>query len=570
MLAYRGLVLSSISPTSQWLVRRASCSLRIGKKPSGVGMGRLFRLAFLAMFALVLSAASASATTYYIAANGSDSNDGLSKTSPWAHMPGMRTWTGTQTPRPGDTLILRGCDTWGNSSFPIKWTWSGTSTSNITVDRDTSWYNTASCSAWNRAIFDAQGTAIQAPECNGSNLNWFMLVNSATFVTFRWIETRNFYWNTDANGSCFGTSGLVEMNLSDYITLDSWYFHAWSHGSSAKDNDHMLTVQNGSPFCEHCMLTNSIMQNADGDDNSGGGVQIQATNNVLHDLVNALKPFVKGVYANNNIYANQNGFAGDHPNCIETVGAHGANPAYYFYNNLIHDQTPSGGCEVLQVGNPGEIDYIWNNIWYNNNSNGSNQPDLPQGGNNSDSFYFWNNVIVNTGSSCISVGTNGNKWSNAFVAENNLCLTAGTPSGAYNGLIDNAVTGASTITVQNNIVESQAAAASQMLTSNTRYVYSPQSGNCNNISANCINGAGINLTSLCTGPLAGVCTDTAYSCVQQTVNGVVESVCNQRTPVARPTSGAWDVGAYSYSSGTGGGGTATKPNPPTGLTAAVQ
>src|SRR5437660_1067347 len=116
------------------------------------GMRPTVRLPLLTLLVLAVIS-SASATTYYIAANGSDSNNGTSKTTPWAHLPGMATWTGGHAPTAGDTFILRGCDVWGNANFPIMWTWSGSSSSPIVIDRDTAWYNTGNCpSGWNRAV----------------------------------------------------------------------------------------------------------------------------------------------------------------------------------------------------------------------------------------------------------------------------------------------------------------------------------------------------------------------------------------------------------------------------------
>jgi hypothetical protein len=64
-------------------------------------------------------------------------------------------------------------------------------------------------------------------------------------------------------------------------------------------------------------------------------------------------------------------------------------------------------------------------------------------------------------------------------------------------------------------------------------------------------GSGKNLSSLCTGNLVALCSDT--------------SAGNTRTPSARPASGAWDVGAYMISSGT----TTTTLQPPTALAASV-
>ena len=62
-------------------------------------------------------------------------------------------------------------------------------------------------------------------------------------------------------------------------------------------------------------------------------------------------------------------------------------------------------------------------------------------------------------------------------------------------------------------------------------------------------GKGANLSSIATGSLAALAYDT--------------SAGNTRTPLARPSSGAWDIGAYQYSSD-------PPPAPPTSLTAVVQ
>jgi hypothetical protein len=62
--------------------------------------------------------------------------------------------------------------------------------------------------------------------------------------------------------------------------------------------------------------------------------------------------------------------------------------------------------------------------------------------------------------------------------------------------------------------------------------------------------AGTNLTSLATGALASLASDTGAG--------------DQHTPVQRPSSGPWDIGAYDP-----GGVSASAPNPPTGLIATV-
>ena len=63
----------------------------------------------------------------------SDLNNGTSKTTAWAHLPGMASWTGSHTPVSDDTFILRGCDVWTSADLPVLWNWSGSSGSPITI-----------------------------------------------------------------------------------------------------------------------------------------------------------------------------------------------------------------------------------------------------------------------------------------------------------------------------------------------------------------------------------------------------------------------------------------------------
>jgi hypothetical protein len=545
-------------------------------------MSRQFPLALFALtlgilFTVVATPKNTYAGTYYVAASGSDSNSG-SETAPWAHLPGMKTWTGSHTPAAGDTFILRGCDVWGNGNFPVTWNWSGTSGNVITVGYDNTWYNTSNCpSAWNRAVFDAGNSAMGGTECSGSNINTFFQVNNTEYATFQWIEMKDYYWNGDAGSGCWDRTGLfIQTQQSDYVTFTNFYIHAWSHGSSATDSDHMIGPQisnQTAPQCEHCSFDHSILENADGSNgkggpnDSGGGIQMPASFNVIHDVINALKPYVMGDYHDNYIYnvgANGPVLSGDHPNCIETIGAQGTNPAYHFYNNFIDGSNPGMSCEGFQVGNPGETTYAWNNVWnvgYNVNG-GDNGPQLPQGGSPTVALYFFNNTIFwgSYQSHCVNVSTNGNKWSSAFVMENNHCITGVNPSGSSQSgnMVDNTITGAASIVFSNNIVESQATASGQGYTSAESYMFSPASSSGPTV------GAGANLGSVSWWPAGFDTKDTAYACTQQTVSTVVQVVCPVRAANTRPTGSlAWDAGAYSFSSGS------VAPNPPSGLAAIV-
>ena len=138
-------------------------------------MRRLIPQALVPFILGILITGNLSATTYYIAANGSDSNSGTSNTTPWQHAPGMPNCSATcagTNPQPGDKFIFRGGDTWhfSNSSAAAyiggswNWNWAGSSggcnfdatvgavvrSSCIYIGVDQTWYAGASWGAANR------------------------------------------------------------------------------------------------------------------------------------------------------------------------------------------------------------------------------------------------------------------------------------------------------------------------------------------------------------------------------------------------------------------------------------
>ena len=71
--------------------------------------------------------------------NGNDANDGLSKTSPWKHTPGMNGFGGNYVKYPGDAFVLKGGTTWLSVS---PWTFfSGTLADPIIYTTDNTWFN---------------------------------------------------------------------------------------------------------------------------------------------------------------------------------------------------------------------------------------------------------------------------------------------------------------------------------------------------------------------------------------------------------------------------------------------
>jgi hypothetical protein len=488
------------------------------------------------------------ATTHYIAANGSDSNNGTGKTTAWAHLPGMRSCVGncsSYTPISGDTFILRGCDVWINSDLPVGWDWSGTASSPITIGVDKTWYNTTSCpSGWNRPIFDAQKSAMAVTWGHGNSLFIASLNSSTSYVTVDNIEFKGMH------GS--GATYIEAYNLTAHWILSNLYLHAWDMAA-----DDCITVQ----FKSGNLFTGGVI---DGSDSTGAAAKQSCygfystppdvTNSVIHDLVNPIVGFAGPTvttvtWSGNHLYNVHDSYQGaNHCNIMEIVGG----GTYYVHDNTMHDITCAGG-EVLMLGNTGETSYVWNNVMYN--MNGAQAPNFPQTSNQSgiNGLYFWNNTITpQAGSPCFYYSGQSSGSINTLKIQNNHCITT---AGSIYG------TGATVanLTTTPNTLMTPSVAASQGYTSSETYVYSPISG------SNTTVGAGINLSSQCTGNNAGLCNDTAYACIQKTVNGVVQAVCPARTVSARSGSGAWDAGAYQFVGISSG-----SVVPPTGLTALVQ
>ena len=524
-------------------------------------MKRLFCSTIFALMLGLLAAGSASATTYYIAANGSDSNSGTSESSPWAHLPGMATWTGNHTPAAGDTFTLRGCDDWGNSNFPVSWKWGGTSGSHITITADQTWYNTSNCpNGWNRPVFDA-GQAVMGGGAECSVNNMFLNISGVTYVDFDWIELKNYYNNS---GSCSGKDRWVNIgNPGDYITFNNFYVHASFTGPSSSDNDSMWGVASLG-MCMHCAVTYSVINNSDGTQYTAGGIQFSLQHSICQYVSNCSKIVIGGEVSYNDIEHVGTVIGGVHPNCIETVANY--TQTWWIHDNRVHAMDgPHEQCETLQIGNTGETDYVWNNVFYD--LGGGDIMRIPQGGGSGVvALYFINNTFAASGGNvCINNGTSSTNWTSAFVMENNHCITPTSPGGTSQSqqmMSGTNISGANTIEFANNVVESLATANANGYTGSQTYTFSPTS------SASATVGLGANLTSTYW-PSGFSANDTSYACSQQTVTSgtvyqVVEAVCPVRSSVGRPSSGAWDVGAYEF------GAADTAPNAPSALKATVQ
>jgi hypothetical protein len=518
----------------------------------------------LLLLSLYLLAQDASATTYYISAStGSDSNSGTSKSSAWAHLPGMANATGTaagHTPVGGDRYVLMGCGVWSNQSFAINWSWSGTSGNPIYVGGgDTTWYNTQNCpSSWNRPVFNAGGNVITG----GGNKNDFIVLNG-NFVTIDNIEFTGMFWTNSYTS--FGDTCYIAKGGGTWDAITNNYFHGWSYSASTDALYIILGNTSGTDTGSY-----AAYNVFDGSDTSGvSGNAIYGSPGVVYQnycghMANCFVGEFSSMHDNLIEYL-QPHFDGGHSNAIEATtdipygqwagGGYSGIGALY-YNNVIR-HLASGIVSLWPAPWNNTTTYIFNNVIYDvdnanvMNLNGDALAGAPYG----------SGVTANNTAECgpdsnpIGACTSGaNSPLETSAWENNHYITSSNPP----------VSGTA-VGVDTYVLQTLAAANNQGYSSSTTFAFSPASA-----SAATHTFAGSNLTSTCNSSpvLAPLCQDTTYAVSYNTSDHVVTYPA--RSPNSRPGSGQWDAGAYQYNgTSSTNANTVTAPNAPTNLTVTV-
>jgi hypothetical protein len=545
----------------------------------------------------------ASATTYYIAANGSDSNSGISKTSPWLHAPGMPSCTATcasKNPQPGDQFIFRGGDTWHfGSGNPLiggawNWKWSGSNGSPIYLGVDNSWFS---------------GNSFARPVLNGDNPLWSgsgfssscahdysnmtTMVNlSQSWITFDNFEFTGVCWSS---GSISG-NGMIyqEGGESTNDIISNFYCHGWSMTKGASDQFYCISTIGGGALVDNNQYVSDVFDGSDsphfppGDttdcqwtgNNTVGCASGQAIYGRANDVHDSIFRYMSNFMVTNTtntmhdnlfeyLYFSYSNNA-QHPNVLNNLGGQtGTN--LYFYNNVVRHTFVTEDFFLAARTNI----YIFNNVFYDNMNS---QFGVMPGGciylNDSPSatppvsVYFYNNTMGD--SSCAITTGNANAPLLAFNGslnfENNHFIgfaTQSLSSGTCNSVSSCPwINGGGTITaVRDNgseVFQTTSAASAQGYTAANSYA--PTASN------NATVGAGTNVSSLCPTFSAdsALCSGTSDAASEQSNNGGEIAAYPAIPIVARATSGAWDAGAYQFSAGAQG------PAPPTGLSLVIQ
>jgi hypothetical protein len=556
-------------------------------------MRRLIPQALVVLILAVLTTGTAFATTYYIAANGSDSNNGTSNTTPWQHAPGMPNCTGTcasTTPEPGDKFIFRGGDTWhfGNSSLsPYSgagawgWNWAGSATncnfdpssgaiattSCIYIGVDQTWFTGAS---WVRPVmnFDNPLSTSFVSSCayNDDSFNGW-------FIRSGYVQVDNLEFIGYCTSSA-GTSGIVDV-LASPVDFSYDYFHGWTVVTGGEANSAKLINCNGAGCTGFTKLDHGVM---DGSDSSGASTAytglmsgMGACTDVEFSIIRYVGNFCvessgntatgAHIYHDNLFEYLYNPGGGAHGNVIEMNS--GVSPGYshgpvYFYNNVARHMDE--GITFDLIPNAGGSVYIFNNVLYDIANGGNCLGPNANGGSTPITSYVYNNTFDyqanvqgnNNGGCHIGGGANNtlNLQNNHFVNYN-----ATNCSGSCSGYIS-AIASASTVNdLGNEVWQSESTANSQGYTASNDYQPTSTSGstyhNGANSSSKCSTFSSD--SALCNGTSGGVIMSA----------GVITASYIDPTPQRGTT---WDAGAYQYSAGS----SSSQPNPPTGLAAVVQ
>lgn len=499
---------------------------------SEVPVARLSRFAILAVTLLFTCASFA--TTYYIAANGSDSNNGTSKTTPWQHAPGMSACSANcaaVTPQPGDQFILRGGDVWHAATSPVSlgmtWPWSGAASNQIYVGVDKTWF---SGSSWKRPVFNGDNaTSTSSLGSCAHNANGAMVwLKSVNYVIFDNFEFTGMCWQGVPG---FGQAAYIGFQGNN-ITISNNYFHGWTHTT----NDGGMAMQGAtqSNLGQGNQLVGNIVDGFDTDARSLYAVYgdcYDVHNSTFRNVANG--PVCNNMHAfHDNLVENINNSFDPtmHSNAFLFNGEWAGNNSVY--NNLVrHTQS---AVNVWTTLSGGFSDYYYNNVFYDISGGSSgNYWVLSQG---SGSAYFYNNTFQTGTAAVVRICCPGFTGTANFI-NNQFITDAGTGQGS---VISNESGAAVTFTA--NVFNTNASATTQGYTATNNYT--PTSGNGSTVAA------GNNLINACGSAGVALCSDT-------TAGGTSQAD-------SRPTSGAWDAGAYLYT------GAIQRPNPPTGLSVVVK
>ena len=453
--------------------------------------------------------------------HGNDANAGTSEDDPWMNSPGMQDFRGRYSPQPGDKFIFEGGDRWPNHDFPLVATGSGGLMHNDYYGVDPSWYIG---DRWTRPTFDADGANITGADSNGSGAEQDVVLDlrGHDYITIDDIAIDNF----TASGltSEYGSCAAIEMVGDQHITINRISLPNMAVDEMSFHGPICFGVEGATyaPYSGNSIVENSYISGAVNSYAIGVLCVGNVENNVVNRMIGEVYPCGHGTISGNLIENCGNPFpAGSSAIHADAIQSDAADGTYYIHDNVIDDtgadQSALSECESMLIGNPGETDYVWNNVLYNINGNPIS---LTQASSPGVAAYVWNNSLEGgfAGTEyCVRSG-HTSTWT-SIVIENNFCASTASTS------TDPSLS-AKSLTADHNVLLTPSQASADGYTSGSnRFPYRPPSSG-----ALPTRGAGANLSSKCSGNLTALCTTTTFA--------------RQLGVDPRPSSGPWNAGAY--------------------------
>jgi hypothetical protein len=340
------------------------------------------------------------------------------------------------------------------------------------------------------------------------------------------------------------------------------YFHGWTHCVSS--NNVGFFSQGGSG----ATADHNIIDGSDSSKNTFNAfysywstLQYNYIQYVASGLIGGSDILHDNVLKNTVISAD-----GDHCNGFFTFYPESGNSQLIYSNVVAMGTACPGGVNMWFNGNAGSnsnwVGYGFGNVFYN--TSGGNLVNFGNhGAANYGTYYFVNNTVDCSNGGCGGYPSSGPYWSiydqnNHVIGGSYLPLTP--PSGG--NVIGPCSYGAGTGC--NDLKQSESTANGQGYTSTETSPYSPASG-CTSSTCSTVQN-GTNLASAVCSGLQSINTDAYNACMKSGSAGCIYNTtnhtltCPNHAANARPASGAWDIGAYQFSSAQ-----SQTPGPPTNL-----
>ena len=476
------------------------------KGSSGLGVSMVRSIA-TPFFILLASSSLVNAMTYYISwADGSDSNAGTSKPSPWKRHPFMKSFGGAYTHAAGDVFVFKGgsANTWPVSCFQMLIPAGGSGAGvRDAYTADPTWYSGGS---FTRPLFDFQSTLIGP---GGWTAGAGVLLQAASYVTFDNIELANFRAALEQNGvSLWGTMSIT-LDSCNYFTLTNCIVRDWSQP----------------------LVSGSVPNGA-----AGGGAIMKVNSGVGH-IVTHSELHQAGIPA-----SARTGTAAWNIGELAFSSVHDIGGSAFMYGQLFHDNV------ISNITNPSDLKAhanvalcpggltAYNNVIHDIENRALIIACEPgQYGVSQDLIY--NNVIWNVGQPCMQVDT---RWplstsSTSRFFNNTVVGSEGTGWGLLVGNSSGASTQLGTFVANNNHIISQNAIGS------AQGVTVGSSTTLSNL-----------IQTLPAANALGYTTANSYApldATKPTVAAAVDESAYFTTDVLgnpRPSAGLWNIGAYAF------------------------